>query len=93
MYQNIGKFVKPVHPKTKQAYRSFALITLQKALHKHSTFNMLCDGRIVRCMCLHKCIQHVYPDMIFKHIEQADASVRFQSVNHSLNIKALAKIQ
>ena len=93
LYQNIGKFVKPVHLKTKQADRSFALITLQKALHKHSTFNMLCDGRIVRCMCLHKCIQHVYPDMSFKHIEQADASVRIGCIGLSLDIKALAKVQ
>ena len=93
LYKNIGKFIKPVHSTNNQAYRSFTLMTLQKALHKHSTFNMLCDGRIVRCMCLHKCIEHVYPDMSFKHMKQADASVRFQSVNLSLNIKALAKIQ
>ena len=92
LYKNINKFVKFVHPTNKTAH-SFTLITLQKALHKHSTFNMLCDGRIVRCMCLHKCIEHVYPDMRFKHMKQADTSVRFQSVNLSLNIKALATIQ
>ena len=93
LYQNIGKFVKPVHLKTKQADRSFALITLQKALHKHSTFNMLCDGRIVRCTCLHKCIQRVYPDINFKHMKQADDSVRIGCIGLSLDIKALAKVQ
>jgi len=93
LYKNIGKFIKPVQSTKNQDYRSFTLLNLQKALHKHSTFNSLCDGRIVRCMCLHKCIEHVYPDMIFKHIKQADASVRFQSVDLSLNTKALAKIQ
>ena len=93
LYQNIGKFVKPVHPKTKQAYRSFALITLQKALHKHSTFNMLCDGRIVRCTCLHKCIQRVYPNINFKHMKQTDASVRIGCVDFSFDIKALGKVQ
>ena len=93
LYKNIGKFIKPVHSTNNKAYRSFTLITLQKALHKHSTFNMLCDGRIVRCMCLHKCIQHVYPDMSFKHMKQTDASVRIGCIGLSLDIKALAKVQ
>ena len=86
------KFVKFVHPTNKTAH-SFTLITLQKALHKHSTFNMLCDGRIVKCMCLHKCIQRVYPNINFTHIEQADASVRIGCIGLSLDIKALAKVQ
>ena len=93
LYKNIGKFIKPVHSTNNKAYRSFTLMTLQKALHKHSTFNMLCDGRIVKCMCLHKCIQRVYPNINFTHIEQADASVRIGCIGLSLDIKALAKVQ
>lgn len=93
LYKNIGNFIKPVHAKNNKAARSFTLLNLQKALHKHSTFNSLCDGRIVRCMCLHKCIQHVYPDMSFKHMKQADASVRFGCVDFSFDIKALRQVQ